>query len=272
MLSSYTWPCPWWQASILQETLGATWCCRTGFFHLHQPLLFLSNLKRVKGGFTRKRHLGETLQSESTPTRTMGQSFGGWIEPFDRISPHILVLFGRTKRGDTRGLGSIFRVGWFWEVSAGGLECPRIAAAAAHATAADPRPSSPELQIPPACRLQSQLALKKKSQSELQLFCTNVSARFYKCQDFLCNRSEIRPSPLYPPLHACMHEAVCQLYQTGHLAMTLEWRAAWTREWILHLSVSRAQLDPQRDALSTFAAVIRWNYYWLRNMCYGCTM
>ena len=74
-------------------------------------LLFFSNLKRVKGGFTRKRHLGETLQSESTPTKTMGQSFGGSIEPFDWISPHILYLFDRTKRGDTRGLGWIFRVG-----------------------------------------------------------------------------------------------------------------------------------------------------------------
>ena len=39
------------------------------------PPLFLSSLKRVK--VVTKRHLGETLQSESTPTRTMGQSFGG---------------------------------------------------------------------------------------------------------------------------------------------------------------------------------------------------
>ena len=35
------------------------------------------SLKSEKVKVVTKRHLGETLQSESTPTRTMGQSFGG---------------------------------------------------------------------------------------------------------------------------------------------------------------------------------------------------
>ena len=116
---------------------------------------------------------------------------------------------------------------------------PRIAAAARpHAAAA-----RVQLQIA-ACRLQSQLGQEKVSQRVTDSY-PPVSARLINV------RISLQPirntaSNSRPPLHACTHEARCQLDQTGHLAMMtlggdLDSRA---RPWILHLSVSGAQLDP----------------------------
>ena len=132
-------------------------------------------------------------------------------------------------------------------VGGAGWWCPRIAAAPPpHGTAA-----RVQLQIA-ACRLQSQLGQEKVSE-RVSDFYPPVSARLINVRMPLRLVRNTASNPR-PPLHACTHEARCQLDQTGQLAMMtpggdLDSRA---RPWILHLSVSEAQLGPEEGCAVWF--------------------
>ena len=111
-----------------------------------------SNLKMGKIGF-HKPHLGIPFISQKvhcTHTRTMGQSFKSDIKPFDRVSRPIMLLFGPTKEGDTKGW-VVFQ-GWAILRGERGL-VPENSSSAPHATAAPSvsPPSSPRVPpVPPS--------------------------------------------------------------------------------------------------------------------------
>ena len=144
-----------------------------------------------------KRHLGETLQSESTPTRTMGQTFGGQIEPFDSVFHHISVLSGRTNGVDRKGLGEFSGLDDFERCGGCGVVVPENSSSAAAARYSCPSPA------PNRCMPPTKSAGPRKSLRAGFRFLSASVCPSYKCQNTSATgqKYSFQPSSSI----ACMH-------------------------------------------------------------------